>query len=380
MFGAFGFFGFFAGTFAVLLADLSRDLDLSPGPLGLALFVGAAASIAAMASLGWTADLLGRRLFLATVTGVFGLGIVGLAVSGSFAALVMTLVVLYAASGLYDVGINAAAVDLEQYTARRYMAVLHASFSGGGAIGALYAGVMLQAGMNFRYVYLTLLIPLCVLLFLVVTMRFPASTQSGDERPAGRYDLFKSLPLLFVAAIVTLSMLSEGEMEHWSGIYLRDNVGLPALLGSSGVAVFFGAMAVGRLVSATVIARFGNRMTLLSSGVLVAVGMSLALATTRPAVIIAGFLVVGLALSAIVPVAFSMAGDVSPGRAGSAISVVTTFGYGGLLMGPVIVGGLAELLGLRIALGVIAVAGSLIFALSLRLGYQSSDGDKAKSL
>ena len=59
--GAFGFFGLFWGVFAVLLTDLSRALDLSPGPLGVALFVGAAASILTMATLGWTADRLGKR-------------------------------------------------------------------------------------------------------------------------------------------------------------------------------------------------------------------------------------------------------------------------------------------------------------------------------
>ena len=189
--GAFGTFGYFAGTFAVLLADLSRALDLSPGPLGFALFVGAAASILAMATLGWTADRLGRRVFLMISGGVMGAGITALAFAGGYAALLAALVVLHAAAGLYDVGINAAAVDLEKATGRRLMAVLHASFSA--------------------------------------------------------------------------------------------------------------------------------------------------------------------------------AGDLAPERAGSAISVVTTLGYGGFLLGPVLVGGLAEVSGLRIALGIIAVSGLLIFALALRL-------------
>jgi hypothetical protein len=47
--------------------------------------------------------------------------------------------------------------------------------------------------------------------------------------------------------------------------------------------------------------------------------------------------------------------------------VVTTLGYGGFLLGPVVVGGLAELLGLRVALGTIAAAGAMIFVLGLRL-------------
>lgn len=156
-------------------------------------------------------------------------------------------------------------------------------------------------------------------------------------------------------------------MEHWSGIYLRQTLELPALLGASGVAVFHAAMTAGRLGAAWTVARFGNRRTLLGAGLLAAVGMTLALVTLQPILVVVGFLVVGLALSAVVPVAFSVAGDLAPGRAGGAISVVTTLGYGGFLLGPVLVGGLAEILGLRVALGTIAVAGALIFALSLRL-------------
>ena len=141
-FGAFGFFGLFWGVFAVLLTDLSRALDLTPGPLGAALFAGAAASILAMAGLGWTADRLGRKVFLILTGGVLGLGISGLALSGGYAALLATLVVLYSASGLYDVGINSAAVDLEQATGRRFMSLVHAAFSAGATVGAVGAGVL----------------------------------------------------------------------------------------------------------------------------------------------------------------------------------------------------------------------------------------------
>ena len=161
-------------------------------------------------------------------------------------------------------------------------------------------------------------------------------------------------------------------MEHWSGVYLRQTLGLSALLGGSGVAVFYAAMAVGRLGAALVIGRFGNRLTLLGAGVLTACGMTLALATREPLLVVAGFLVVGLALSAVVPIAFSVAGDLAPERAGAAISVVTTLGYGGFLLGPVIVGGLAEVIGLRVALGIIALSGLLILALTLRLKAPSS--------
>jgi MFS family permease len=126
-------------------------------------------------------------------------------------------------------------------------------------------------------------------------------------------------------------------------------------------------MALGRVATGWTVGRLGNRHILLTAGLMVTFGMSLALATTVPSLVIVGFLIVSLALAAIVPLAFSVAGDLVPGRAASAISAVTTFGYGGFLLGPPLVGGLAEVAGLRVALGVMAVAGLSIFILSFRL-------------
>jgi MFS family permease len=372
-FGAFGFFGLFWGVFAVLLTDLSRALDLSPGPLGAALFAGAAASILAMATLGWASDRLGRKAFLIMTGGVLGLGISGLAVSGGYAALLVTLVVLYSASGLYDVGINSAAVDLEQATGRRFMPLVHAAFSAGATVGAVGAGVLVQAGADYRLVYLGLLAPLGLLLLGFAGARFPAGEQdeSGGAGGGAQYGLYRHLPLLLVGGIATLGLGSEGEMEHWSGIYLRDTLGLPALLGGSGVAVFYAAMAVGRLGTAGAVRLFGNRVTLLCAGIFTAAGMGLALVTREPVLVVAGFLIVGLSLAAVAPIAFSMAGDVAPGGTGAAVSVVTTLGYGGFLLGPVIVGGIAELAGLRAALLTIVAAGLVIAALALRVSATS---------
>ena len=323
-----------------------------------------------MALLGWAADRLGRRVFICLSAGAFGVGVVGLAFSGGYVAMLVALVVIYAASGLYDVGINAAGVDLERAAGRRFMSYLHAAFSAGGMVGALSAGALLQAGVGYRYVYLAVLGPLAVLILTVATTRFAPTEAAADDAPeggekTGRYGLYGSPPLLLVAAIATLALLAEGEMEHWSGVYLRGTLGLPALLGGSGVAVFYGSMAIGRFAAAGVIGVLGDRRTLLGAGLLTAGGMSLALATREPVLVVAGFLLVGLALSAVVPIAFSTAGDLAPGRPGAAISVVTTLGYGGFLLGPALVGGLAEAVGLRGALGIIVAAGLSIAALGL---------------
>jgi MFS family permease len=325
-----------------------------------------------MASLGWAADRLGRKAFLVGVMCLFGVGIAGLALVGGFWALVAVVILVFSSGGLYDVGINAAAVDLEGLSGRRLMSFLHAAYSGGAVLGAVGSGALLSAGLGYRLVYLSLLLPLAAVALAVAAARFPGPAAGGSslvdgEAGTGRRGLYRSGALLLVAAIAGLGLLSEGQMGSWSGVYLRGTLGLPALVGGAGVAVFFAAMALGRLATGVAVARLGNRGALLGAGLMTALGMSLALSTTMPALTVVGFLVVGLGVSGVAPLAYSAGGDLAPERAGAAVSVVTSFGYGGFLLGPVLVGGLAEVLGLRAALGVVALSGLAIFALSTRL-------------
>jgi MFS family permease len=362
---AFAAFGFLWGAWAVLIADLSRALDISPGPLGVALALGAAASIPAMLFGGRALDRWGRRAMILLNGALMGLGFGMLALVDTYGSLVVLLVVVFANSGAYDVGINAAAMDLERASKRRVMSYLHAAFSGGGMAGALAAGALVSAGMGFRAIY-----PLVTfLLVLVLVAVFFTRTLAGGTgpEPGGRagFEVYRNPAILLLAALAALSFLSEGTMENWSAIYLRGSLELPALLGASGVAVFHAAMLAGRLGAAGAVLRFGRRNTLLASGALAALGMSLALATDFVPFILAGFLLVGVSLAAVAPISFSLAGDVAPDRAGQASSVITTVGYSGFLFGPVIIGGLGEIAGLRLALATIILAGALIFALSL---------------
>jgi MFS family permease len=379
---AFGVFGLWVGRSAVLLADLSRSIGLSPGPLGLALFAGAAASMVSMWSLGWTADRFGRKTYLIVVICLFGVGISGLTLAGNFMVLVAGFVVLYSAAGLYDVGINAVAVDLERLSERRLMSFLHALYAVGAVFGSLGAGALLSTGVSFRLVYLALLFPLAAVAVGVGATRFPkpdsvraeSSPEAVEVDGAGQWGLYRNAPLLLVAAIAGLGFISEMVIETWSGIYLRDTLGLGALLGGSGVVVFFAAMALGRFGTGWAVTRLGNRRVLLGAGILTACGQTLALVTTLPALVIGGFLLVGLAISGIAPLAQSAVGYLFPQRAGAATAVVITFSSGGGLLTTPLVGGMAEATGLRSALGLVVLAGLAVFTLSTRLGATTKGG------
>ena len=127
------------------------------------------------------------------------------------------------------------------------MALIHAAFSAGGAIGALSAGSLVSIGMDLRHVYLAALVPLGAVVLAAVKTRFPTVAFS---RSRGEAKLYKNVPLVLVALVAALVFLSEAAMEHWSGVYLRNSLALPALVGASGVVVYHASMALGRLLSA----------------------------------------------------------------------------------------------------------------------------------
>jgi hypothetical protein len=69
-----------------------------------------------------------------------------------------------------------------------------------------------------------------------------------------------------------------------------------------------------------------------------------------------------------VPAVFARAGSVGGDAAGNAISIVTTMGYSGLLLGPALLGFLAQATSLVASFGLIMLAFLVIATVSIRLG------------
>jgi MFS family permease len=364
--GLFAAFGLTYGLWVVVLADLKHALDLSPGALGAALTLGTFASLPAMFLGGPLIDRLGTRYVIMTAALMMAAAMMGFFWVNHYAILILVLLILFGASGVYDVGINAAAVNYEQIRQRRVLTYFHAAFSGAGALGALMAGTLLYAQVPFRAIYLFIAGLLTGMGILVWrSRRLP--TQSTATQGVKTTHLYKAPVIVLLGVITALGMLSEGTLEAWSAIYLRSYLELPTLLGASGVAVFHGAMLLGRLGAAPMVARLSRKTLLQGAGFMAAAGMTLALSSETPAVILAGFLVVGLGLALVVPVGFSLAGDLASGRTGEATAAIAVMSYIGFLVGPAFIGTLAEWLGLRLALATVVVAGLLIAMLGSRV-------------
>jgi hypothetical protein len=351
---AFGAFGLVWGAWQATLPDLAGRFSLSSGPLGAMLTAGFAVSLPAMLATGRLLDRAGPGwgMAITAVTMAAGLAVVG--TLSSLPVLVIGIVLFVVGSGAFDVAINGAALGDETWSRPARLTLLHAAFSGGGAVGAVGAGALVGAGLGFQAIYpaLALLLVMVAALTATATWRRVASGGSVPRDIA--------LAMLPLAGLAALAFLAEGSMETWSAIYLRDVLGAAAFVGALGPGAFHAAMLVGRLIGAGVAGSLGAAATLLVSGLMTLAGMAVALVVPVPALAIAGMAVAALGASFIVPVVVSLAGRRAGPYAGRAASYVLTLGYAGFLIGPSLVGILGELAGLRAGLAVVPVAAAII--------------------
>lgn len=347
------------GGWAASIAGVKTALGLSDGALGAALLCVAAGAMVAMPAMGW----LGARGFpwLLTASGlalVFVLVLPGFVTAG--VALGGVLLLLGAAAGSLDVGMNARASRFEQETGRAVMSSFHAAFSLGGLLGTVLVAGCEAAGAGVRggLLLAAAAVAGCVLAHVWLD---PDPAMGGQEKSASAG--WPSRALVGIGLLCLLAFLTEGAVADWSGVFMRDVAGYEAPAGASGYAAFSGGMIAARVFGDRWVRRFGARMVLQAGALVAAMGVALAMAW--PMVGALGFGLVGLGAANIAPILFSAAGRAGP-AASTGIAAVATLGYAGMLVGPPIIGGVAELSGLRIALGVLVVAMGVIAAASAR--------------
>lgn len=356
----FGFFGAAFGTWLVLLAEIQTTFSLSTAALGVALTLGLVASVPVMLLVGRAADRWGAGCVIAAAAGTVALSFVCATLAWNYESLILACLLFYTSTSAFEVGINTAAISFEQSTGHQAMSYFHAGFSGVAALTALAVGGLVGLGIPYETAYILLSLLALMVCFTVwrnmavipTIARTPSSAQNTGTVPSA------SKPVLIVLAVIAaLAFMSEGEMGNWAAIYLRSSLEFPAFVGASGFAAFHLAMFAGRLAGARGANLWGRRAMLQLAGSSVAAGMLLTLLSSAVIPVLAGILLVGVALSVVTPTVYSIAGDAAGEHTGAVTSMLTTVGYSGYLFGPVMVGGLAELFSLQLALGTIVIAG-----------------------
>jgi MFS family permease len=218
-----------------------------------------------------------------------------------------------------------------------------------------------------------------VLILISVTWR---TTLRVESKTVERLPLF-ALPdksLLNLGVIAFCSMVCEGTMSDWSGIYFSKELHAPKELITIGYVAYLSCMTTGRFAGDHLINRFGFRKILISSGLFIATGSFLISGFTSMTTAIIGFMLCGFGVSCIMPFVFSNAGKTSSMPTGVAIAAVSTLGYLGFLTGPPLIGFLSNIVGLRYSFIIPIVLGLLISYLILKLKTNTLDLQRVNSI
>lgn len=173
--------------------------------------------------------------------------------------------------------------------------------------------------------------------------------------------------LISLGVVGFCSMATEGAMFDWSGVYFHDIVQAPENLVILGYASFMVMMATGRFLGDFIIARYGRQRILQGSGILMFIGMMLSVAFPSLWVCVLAFMLVGLGVACNVPTVYSIAGKHPTVSSGIALAMVSSVSYLGFLIGPPLIGYIAEIFSLRYSFGVFALFGLLMFFMTSRL-------------
>lgn len=336
--------GFGLACWAPLVPLATERLAIGDGLLGLLLLCLGLGSVGAMQIAGPLTSKFGARP--AILIGGIGQATLLplLSLAPTLPTMATALLVFGAFLGVIEVGMNVHAVEVERQAGRPLMSGFHGLFSVGGFVGS----TLLTAVLSVKISPVAGTVAASVLMIGALVLAAPRfiATSRADEAPL--FVMPRGVVVL-LAALAAITFLTEGAMLDWGALLLSGKGLLPVAQAGLGYSVFAVAMTAGRLTGDAIVARLGDRRTMLWGGIMSIGGYVVMLLAPVAPLALFGFLLIGLGASNIVPVIFRQAGAQTVMPAGLAIASVTTVGYAGIFAGPAGIGFIAQSIGLPAA-------------------------------
>ncbi len=357
------------GIWASRIPAISNSHDLSPASLGFLLFLAAASAITAFSFFGRAADNFGASVITKRASLFNSVILVLIAFAPSFWLLAAALIFFGIIHGGMDVSMNAWAAEVERTNERPLMSSFHAMWSLGAGIGAgsgfLLATYNVDVPMHFAISSIVIL----VFTLSIVAIPYQVSQKTQHEKKP-IYILPKG-SLLIVTVIAFCASLSEGAVADWSAIFLISVSSVGDGNAALGYTVFSFCMLVMRLAGDNIVLKFGPSKTARYSGLVAMIGALFLVIFETFTTILIGFGLIGLGIAVIIPLAFSRAANDKTMPQGAAIASVATLGYGGMLIGPLLIGFIAEATSIKTSFLIFPILAFLIFILSKHLSVKS---------
>lgn len=351
----FAALGVLGGAWGVHIPSVKAQYELGEGALSLVLFAIAVGAVLSLFFAGRTIGRLGVRRALVLGALVMAASLAAVLHWPGLPALLPSMVMFGAAMSLYDVALNAEGTALESVSGRAIMGNLHGMFSVGGMVGAALAALLLR--LEIAPALQLAAIAAAVMAVVVLAARHMLDTHPQDDKAEGQaHFAWPRGPLLVIGLLIFAGMTAEGVMYDWSVLYLKQELGLPQAQAGLGFAVFSAAMALARFGGDALRARLPEPTLLRGGATLAGLAMAALLLIGHPWVALAGYALVGIGLALIVPILYNAATRVPGVSRAAAIASVSSIGYSGFLVGPPLIGSVAQAVSLTAAMSLVVVA------------------------
>ncbi|WP_030982370.1 MFS transporter [Streptomyces sp. NRRL WC-3744] len=366
----FCFLGFQYGTWVSRLPALKSRLDLGAGEVGLLLMACGAGAAASFPLVAVLMRRFGSRLLsLASAAALIAV-LAALSAVPDYPLALLAVCADGVAVGCLNVAMNAQGAALESAHGRTAMSQLHATFSGGLLAAALLASgvTTLTASVpaHFAVAGALLLLLLAGARPGLLTHREPdAATPDGPKRRTRRG--LPSGTTLLMGCAMAFGTITEGAMNDWSTLYMKDVVKASATVAPLGIAVVSVMMLLARVCADRWRTRWGDARVVRAGSAVAAVGLALALLAGGVVPTLLGFACVGLGAAAVTPCVYVAAA----GRGADALALVAAMGTTGLLAGPALIGFVAGAANLTVGMATVAVSALIVTATTFRIPWRA---------
>lgn len=352
-------------TWASRIPDIKASLHLSESDLGSILFALPFGQLMIMPFSGKLVTKYGSHKILLIALALYAIALTNLGLAEKPWQLSLGLFLFGIFGNLSNIAVNTQGVYTEGLFKRTIMSSFHGAWSTAGFSGALIGIAMLALKLSpFQHFVIAALI-----VFVLMAANYKYLIRAKEKKSSEKKKFFAKPDgvLLWLGIIGFCCMASEGVMFDWSGVYFKEIVKAPGPLVILGYTSFMIMMASGRFLGDRLIHKYGRKRVLQISGLLISTGLftSVFLPYLIPSTL--AFMLVGLGVSTIVPTVYSIAGKNATVAPGEALTIVSSVSFLGFLMGPPVIGFIAEAAGLQFSFAFIGIFGVLIAFMASRI-------------
>ena len=350
------------GTWAIYIPSVKEKLGINKADLGIALFF---LSLGVFIVFPVAAKIINRLgVGRATWYGIICSSVAALfpLLAPNYYSLMGGLFLMGAGNCFTDIAMNTLVTEIEKEDRQNFMSASHGFFSLGGVIAGL--GSFLIFTINNPALHMLYAVILVLLINFIFHRHYIHIIASPVEKEPFSLKLFK--PLLVLGIISFVVMGGEGAIVDWSGLFLQEVSMAPETLIGTGFLAFSVMMTLGRFLGDSISAAIGP-VKIVALGASIAVVGFVFVLTTYTYMAILGFALIGLGFSVIVPELFRIGGTVKGVDSSQGVSFIAGTGYSGFLIGPVVLGFVAESYSLKYTFIILLLCTIVVLMAILRM-------------